>query len=113
MAMAALGKDALETQMRPEVQSLLASLAGIATTDLPALLGELEVVRATALLKMAAPNPTELHDELLCIEEAAARLGVSRDYLYRHSAKFPFTRRLGRKLLFSSLGIDKHIRQRG
>jgi predicted DNA-binding transcriptional regulator AlpA len=99
--------------MRMELQFVVNSLGGMSVEQIPELLGELEVVRATALLKMTAPRPTELHDELLCVEKAAARLGVSRDYLYRHAAKFPFTRRLGRKLLFSSLGIDKHIRQRG
>jgi hypothetical protein len=51
-------------------------------------------------------------DELIDAPAAAVRLGVSRDYLYRHHHEFPFTRREGSKLLFSSLGIDAHIRGR-
>ena len=50
-------------------------------------------------------------DELLDIESASRRLGVSKDYLYRHSEEFPFTRRIGRKLLFSRTGIERHITQ--
>jgi excisionase family DNA binding protein len=62
------------------------------------------------LISLAASS--QPHDELLSIEIAAERLGVSKDYLYRHSEDYPFTRRQGRKLLFSALGIDKHIRQK-
>lgn len=79
--------------------------------ELPAFIGALESVKATAWARLAAPAPTQEHDELLSVEVAAERLGVSRDYLYRHSREYPFTRRQGRKLLFSALGIEKHIRQ--
>ena len=98
--------------MRAELQNVLASLSHMAPNEVPELLGELEVVRATALLKMTAPNPAEQHDELLSVREAAARLGVSTDYLYRHAASLGFTRRLGRKLLFSSRGIDTYLAKR-
>jgi len=80
--------------------------------ELPDLIGELEAIKATAWARLTAPAlATQEHDELLDVETAAERLGVSRDYLYRHSQEYPFTRRQGRKLLFSALGIDKHIRQ--
>jgi hypothetical protein len=80
--------------------------------ELPAFIGALESIKATAWARLSAPaqNPAE-HDELLSVEVAADRLGVSRDYLYRHHSQYPFTRRQGRKLLFSALGIEKHIRQ--
>ncbi len=80
--------------------------------ELPELIGQLESIKAAAWARLTAPTPraTE-HDELLVVEAAAERLGVSSDYLYRHSGEYPFTRRQGRKLLFSALGIDKHIRQ--
>lgn len=48
-------------------------------------------------------------DENLDIEEAARRLGVSVDYLYRHP--LPFRVRVGRRLLFSSRGLDRWIRE--
>jgi len=82
--------------------------------DLPVLLGQLETAKAVAWQRLTAkPEPVEAeHDELLPVELAAERLGVSRDYVYRHHSQYPFTRRQGRKLLFSALGIEKHIRQK-
>jgi len=81
--------------------------------ELPNFIGELEAVKATAWARLAAPASTSLeHDELLDVATAAERLCVSSDYLYRHSREYPFTRRQGRKLLFSALGIDKHISQK-
>ena len=80
--------------------------------ELPELIGQLESIKATAWARLTAPTPRAIeHDELLVVEAAAERLGVSRDYLYRHSQEYPFTRRQGRKLLFSALGIERHIRQ--
>lgn len=81
--------------------------------DLPSFIGELEAVKATAWQRLSAPaQASGEHDELLSVEVAAERLGVSADYLYRHHSQYPFTRRQGRKLLFSALGIEKHIRQK-
>jgi hypothetical protein len=81
-------------------------------SELPSFIGELEAVKATAWARLTAPTsaPPE-HDELLEVDAAAQRLGVSKDYLYRHHAQYAFVRRQGRKLLFSALGIEKHIRQ--
>lgn len=98
--------------MRSELQSVLDSLPEMQRENLPELLGELEVIRATALLRMSAPaDNSERHDELLMVEAAAERLGVSPDYLYRNSRRLPFTRRMGRNLRFPSLGIDRYIAQ--
>lgn len=63
------------------------------------------------MARLTAPAQPSGADELLSVEEASRRLGVSKDYLYRHGSDFPFTRRIGRKLLFSSLGIEKYIKQ--
>lgn len=49
---------------------------------------------------------------LLTVEEAAAKLGVARDWLYRRSGRLPFTVRLGRSLRFSEAGMDRWIRNR-
>ncbi|SRR6266481_3008720 len=81
-------------------------------SELPSFIGELESVKATAWARLVVPaSAPQEHDELLDVATAAERLGVSRDFLYRHSREYPFTRKLGHKLLFSALGIDKHIRQ--
>lgn len=98
--------------MRTELQSVLDSLQELKRECLPELLGELEVVRATVMLRLSVPMPGPIppqHDVLIDIDAASQRLGMSVDYLYRHSSKFPFTRREGRNLRFSSLGIDAYL----
>lgn len=51
-------------------------------------------------------------DRLLTVEEAAQKLGRSKDWLYRHAGRLPFTVRDGRLLRFSEQGIERYIRQR-
>src|SRR5580700_2337059 len=80
--------------------------------QLPMLLGEIEVVRCTAMARLTSPAPAQDSgpDELLDVEEAAQRMSVTVDHLYRHSADYPFTRRVGGRLRFSALGMDDWIR---
>ena len=59
----------------------------------------------------AASQPAE-GDRLLTVEEAAQRLGVAPDWLYRRTTRLPFTVRLGRTLRFSEVGITRWIRSR-
>lgn len=98
--------------MRWEVQSLLETVSKAAREDLPVLLGELEVVRCTALARLTshAVSQSSEPDRMLAVDEAASRLNVSKDYLYRHAPEYPFTRRIGSRLLFSSIGIEEFIR---
>jgi DNA-binding XRE family transcriptional regulator len=49
-------------------------------------------------------------DRLLDVAEAARRLAVCRDYVYRHAAEWPFTVRRGRKLGFSEQGLAAYLR---
>jgi predicted DNA-binding transcriptional regulator AlpA len=99
--------------LRQELQLILKIARGLSPDELPELLGEIEEVRYTAIarLSMQTPFTSSEPDQLLEVEEAAKRLSMSEDYLYRHSKDFPFTRRIGRRLLFSSLGIDRYIKQ--
>lgn len=94
--------------MRPELQTALNAARQIPREELPRLLGELEEIRFTAIARLAPVPSFAPPDELLDVDQAAHRLGVSTDYLYRHHGKFPFTRRLGRNLRFSSRGIDSY-----
>lgn len=99
--------------MREELKSALAQAKTVAVEELPRLLGDLEEVRATALARLTAPQPAQVQDDaLLDVAEAASRLGVSEDYLYRNHGRLSFTRRVGRKLLFSSTGLEKYISQK-
>jgi excisionase family DNA binding protein len=98
--------------MRDELQFVLKVAQDLPPAELPNFLGELEVIHCTALARLTSPEAAQpVEDRLLAVEEASRRLGVSKDYLYRHGNDFPFMRRMGRKLLFSSAGIEKHIRQ--
>jgi predicted DNA-binding transcriptional regulator AlpA len=51
-------------------------------------------------------------DRLLNVAEAAVKLGVKPDWLYRHHKDLRFTVRHGRLLRFSELGIEDYIRRR-
>jgi len=70
-----------------------------------------DIVRSVLREEMAAANgniaPME-KDRLLDPEEAARLLGVEVHWLYRHSKKLPFARKLSRKMLrFSERGLMK------
>jgi hypothetical protein len=96
--------------MREELQNVLRAVRELPVEQLPRLLGDLEEVRVTALARLTDPAPAPQQDQLIDVEQAATRLGLSADYLYRHSREFPFTRRMGKRLLFSTLGLEKYLR---
>ena len=100
--------------MRQELELILVAARTLPSEELPRLLGDLEEVRATALARLSAPIPAHHPpDQLLGVEEAASRLGISRGYLYHNHHRLPLgTRRIGRALRFSAREIDKYI-QRG
>ena len=59
------------------------------------------------------PTLQQADARLLTVAEAATRLGVSKDWMYRRAAALPFTVRLGpRRLRFNTEGINQFIRQR-
>src|SRR5271157_5373728 len=98
--------------MRSEREIVLMAAQAMRKDELPLLLGELEQVRCVALARLtSAPAVPQDSDELLDVAEAARRLGASKDYLYRHHRDFAFAMRLGRQLLFSASGIERHIKQ--
>ena len=92
------------------LKTVLKAARELPAEELPDLIGQLEAAKATAWARLTLQSPPEpLHDELLDVSETARRLGVSEDYLYHRHRQYPFTRRQGRKLLFSALGIDRYI----
>jgi len=90
---------------------------GFTLVTIPPLVARLAALQNALMahwsLLQAAGQPTgsPVHDKLLDIDQAAARLNVSVDYLYRNGARLPFTVRVGRLLRFSANGIDDYIRQ--
>jgi hypothetical protein len=96
--------------MKRELESVL-ELANLTPLDeLAQLLGDLERIRVTVFARLMGRR-TEENDELLSVDVAAAKLNVSMDYMYRNHGKFPFTRREGRKLLFSSSGLNAYLKK--
>jgi excisionase family DNA binding protein len=89
-------------------------------TALPADARQTLALRAVAVLAALAVAPVPANpgleaddgDRLLSVGEAAQRLGVSSDWVYRRVGKLPFVLRLGRTVRCSAAGIDRYIRQR-
>jgi predicted DNA-binding transcriptional regulator AlpA len=79
------------------------------------LLGDalLDAIRQAVREELQVISTTAEQDRLLDANQAAAILGVSIDWLYRHAKKLPFTRKLCPKMLrFSSQGIQKYLSTR-
>jgi hypothetical protein len=96
--------------VRPELQPALDAARTLAPEELPHLIGELEELKATCLARLTSPA-IDTKDELLDVPEAAARLSVSTEYLYRNHRRLPFTRRIGKRLLFSSNGLAEYVKK--
>lgn len=97
--------------MTDPLENVLEAARTTPPESLPRFLGQLEEARVTALSRLQAPAPQPKQaDELLDVDEACRRLGISTAYMYRHHSDFSFTRRVGKKLLFSSAGISEHIK---
>jgi excisionase family DNA binding protein len=93
--------------VRRELEDALRLARDLDREELPRLLGELEEVRATAMGRLATPPAPTQPDRSLSVDELASRMGVSRDYVYHHHHEWPFTRRRGKKLVFSENGLER------
>ena len=93
-------------ELAPAVAAdLLVRVAGLQ----PVLLAR--VLSATTERGGQTEPPAE--DRLLTPAEAAARLGTTLRWLYRHANRLPFTRRLSRKVLrFSEVGLARWLAAR-
>jgi len=73
-------------------------------------LDSLLLARLMSAIGGLTPRPPT--DRRLSVKEAAAKLGTSKDWLYRHAGTLPFTVRIGRGVGFSEAGIERFLRQR-
>ena len=92
-----------------------AQVASIPPGRIPALLSQLSALQGAMAARLIAADHDEAaspQETLLTIDEAAERLGVSKDWLFRRSRTLPFVVRLGRHLRFSGRGIDRYLRNR-
>jgi predicted DNA-binding transcriptional regulator AlpA len=81
----------------------------LAAEDARALLIQLMTLQGPLLAAAMAGASGAPSDRLLKVEDAAARLGQSNDWLYRHAATLPFTVRQGRGLRFSERRLEAYI----
>src|SRR5215831_13613744 len=84
---------------------------------IPGILARLAAAQtALAAQLMLAPVTQNAVDRagsrLLTVDEAAQKLGVGKDWVYRRAAGLPFTVRMGRVLRFSEDGLNRWIRTR-
>ena len=86
--------------------------------ELPQLIGELEAARAVAWARLTTPaagTPSDVSGQEarnLDVTEASTRLGISKDWLYRHASELPFALRIGRRLVFDSAALARWNRRR-
>lgn len=99
--------------MRHEIEQVLKLSRTIPPDELILFLSQLEVVRLEAFMRLCAPASQDPPDRLLKVDEAATRLSMTKDYLYRHHAELPFTVRMkdSNAIRFSSNGIDAYLRK--
>ena len=103
---------------RIDLATLVEDPARVATVPpgrIPALLSQLSALQgamAARLISADRDEPVSSEDTLLTVDQAAERLGVSTDWLFRRSRTLPFVVRLGRHLRFSNRGIDRYLRNR-
>lgn len=83
---------------------------------IPALLTQLSAVQACMAARLVATSQETTNrassDALLNVNDAAARLGPSPDWLYRRTKMLPFVVRVGGRVRFSANGIDRFIRNK-
>jgi excisionase family DNA binding protein len=72
-----------------------------------ALAARLTMLASALSGKMELRGSDDDRDENLTVDEAAQRLGISKDYLYRHD--LPFKVRIGRRVLFSAQGLSRWL----
>ena len=106
------------TSSLPDIIADPEMVAKLPVDQIPRLLGELETVRARLWARLALPNGNgqAMHaapgDRRLNVQQTAAKLGVTKDYLYRHADRLPFTIRIGRGLGFWEAGVERYLHQR-
>ena len=116
-----LGSEVAGLFVVPKLEELVADPSQVRVLDVHT--ARVLKTRAIAALNVLndydldiARNAVETHgqrrDRLLNVGEAAKKLGVTLDWLYRHHKYLRFTVRHGRLLRFSEAGIEDYIRRR-
>jgi hypothetical protein len=97
---------------------LRAAIQEAPPAELPAIIGQMEAVKAEAFARLVTPVlPSESEiagDYLLTDEEVAQRLGgdITSRWVRDHADKLPRVKLPGRKLRFSAKRLDSMLRKR-
>lgn len=97
-----------------EMSEVLTAIPAMSVEELPHLLGQLREIEASAMARLLGPQVPangNSEDRLLTVEQAAERLGTTKDYLYRHWPKMTFARKYPFGLRFSESGLSAYIRR--
>ena len=76
------------------------------------LLAQLVTLQAPLLARALGTGGGREPDELLTVDGAAQRLGLSEAWLYRHHRTLPFTVHVGRQVRFSARRLEAYIAAR-
>jgi excisionase family DNA binding protein len=88
-------------------------VSDLAPDDARALLAQVVALQVPLLVQaLAGGRSASEPDELLTVDVAARRLGLSEDWLYRHAGRLPFTVRVGRQVRFSARRLEAYIASR-
>lgn len=97
--------------MRVELQPALELARTLDAEEIARFLADIEEIRIVALGILMRPPPAP-PDRLVDIGELSARLGLSKDFIYRHKKKYAaFEKTQGGKLLWSSSGLDSYLKR--
>lgn len=105
----------------PEILAeLRKELAAVPPCDLPAIIGQIEAVKAEAFVMLMAPTPVPVErepeddsDRLLSTDEVATRLGQTSQWVRAHKHELPRVILTGsRSLRFSEKRIATMIKRR-
>jgi excisionase family DNA binding protein len=69
---------------------------------------------AVRMVTASGEAPDEPATRLLTVDEVAARTGMSREWFYREAraGRLPFARRLGRRVAFDEVGLQRWLDRR-
>jgi hypothetical protein len=87
--------------------------AALSARDRGALIVQAAAVLAALGATIRTAREDDEPDTLLTVEQAASRLALSPDYLYRHARQFPFLVRPNgaRAIRFSAHGVARYIEE--
>src|SRR5262249_1072091 len=100
-----------ELVLHPEKTTALSLETALSLLALVSGVREILKARVTALQVDVASRRNTAEDRLLDVNEAARRLNVSADRVYRNHNRYPFTVRNGRKLGFSERGLAAYLQR--